>query len=265
MNALTYDRRMAAVLWRRDVSLFLRQRSRVIGAIAPALLLWLALGAGIAPSFNGGSGDVGYVEYFFPGVILMLVLQVSISATMSVIEDRRQGFLQAVLVAPGARWALVVGKSLGAATVALMHAVLFMALLPLAGYPYGSVAWLSALGILALGALSLTGAGFALAWVLDSVQGYHVVMNLLLFPLWIVSGAMFPGAGLHPALAAVVQWNPMTYAVSGLRRALYGGALPAGTEVHAGGAGLEWLVLAATAALTLAIGCRVVTRRTDRG
>ena len=261
MSSLAAARGSVVVLWKRDVSLFLRQRSRVIGGVLTSLLLWLAIGAGIAPSFSLAAGDVGYMEYFFPGVIAMTILQVSISATMSVIEDRRQGFLQGVLVAPGPRWALVLGKTFGSTTVALLHAVPLVLLAPLAGFSLGSISWIG-LGIaLALTALALTGMGFMLAWILDSVQGYHIVMNLVLFPLWLVSGAMFPAERLHPVLATVVFVNPMSYAVSATRRAFYGGELPVGVGLPGIGPGWEYAVTAVTAVALLAAAAWVASRR----
>ena len=137
MTGFAYDRGTVTALWSRDLLLFVKQRSRLIGALATTLLLWLAIGAGISPSFALPDGDVGYMEYFYPGVILMLLLQVSISATMSVIEDRRQGFLQGVMVAPGSRVAVVVGKALGSSSVALLHASLLVGLRMIARLPFG--------------------------------------------------------------------------------------------------------------------------------
>jgi len=256
-----YDRAVVGVLWRRDLLLFVRQRSRAVGALATTLLLWLVIGAGIAPSFASPVASVGYVEYFFPGVILMLMLQVAIGATISVIEDRGQGFLQGVLVAPGSRAALAVGKIAGSTTLALIHAALFLALAPLAGFPLTRVAWPSLLAALTLTGVALTGTGFMLAWILESVQGYHVVMNLVLFPLWLLSGAMFPASGLHPVLATLVRLNPATYDLSAMCRALYGGRLPEGLVVRGGSASLELGVVALTAALIVLAACRVARRR----
>lgn len=255
-----YDSAMIGVLWQRDLRLFFRQKSRVLGALAPPLLLWLAIGAGIAPSFSA-PGGVGYMEYFFPGVVFVLLLNLSISATMSVIEDRRQRFLQGVLVAPGGRWAMVLGKTLGSASVALVHAVLFLLLAPLAGFPAGRIDWALLFVFMTLTSLALTGTGFMLAWWLNSVQGYHVVMSLVLFPLWILSGAMFPADGLHPVMRTLCAWNPMSYAMAGVRRALYGGALPEGVGLPGSTAGLELLVVSATTVILLAAACRVAGRR----
>lgn len=260
MNALSYDRATIAVLWRRDVLLFLKQRSRVIGAVATTLLMWLVIGAGIAPSFSLPAGQIGYMEYFYPGMILMLMLQVSISATMSVIEDRNQGFLQGVLVAPGSRAALAIGKTLGSTTVALLNAALFLLLAPLAGFSYTGVSWPLLILVLTLSGLALTGIGFLLAWILDSIAGYHAVMNLVLFPLWILSGAMFPAEGLHPVMGAIVRFNPMSYAMSGLHRALYGGKPPTGIGLAGSSAALEIAVLLVTTIAVLSLASWVARR-----
>ena len=246
MSAAAADARLIGVLLRRDLRLFVRQRSRIVGAVAQPLLLWLAIGAGIAPAFRMGGGDVGYMAYFFPGIVLMLILQNAISATMSVIEDRHQGFLQGVLVAPGSRAALVLGKCAGATAVGLMQAILLLALSPLAGFPYGGMNWPLLSAALALSSLALCAVGFAIAWWLDSTSGYHVLMSLVLFPLWILSGALFPAAGLHPVLGVLVHVNPMTYAVAWTRRAMHGGAVPEGAIPAFSSFALETAVVAAT-------------------
>jgi ABC-type polysaccharide/polyol phosphate export permease len=182
----------------------------------------------------------------------MLVLFSSIFATMSVIEDRHQGFLQGVLVAPGSRASVVLGKALASTTVALIQAALFVLLAPLAGFPLGRVAWAALTAALALTALGLAGLGFTIAWWLDSTQGYHVVMSLVLFPAWILSGAMFPPEGLPPAMRAILRFNPMSYSVAALRRALHGGTLPPGTGLPGVGSSAELAVVTALAFATLA-------------
>jgi len=259
--ALREDVATVTTLVRRDLALFVRQRSRLIGAIAQPLLLWLAVGAGIAPAFRLGGGDVGYMQYFYPGIVLMLLLQNAISATMSVIEDRHQGFLQGVLVAPGSRAAVVVGKCLGASLVSCVQAALFLALAPLAGFSYSAVHWPAAAAVVFVTAMGFTGLGFAIAWWLDSTTGYHVVMSLVLFPAWILSGAMFPPAGVHAVLAWIVRLNPMTYAVLGLRRAMHGGALPAGTGPAASSFATEFAAVAVAAVVLVALAVWAVRRR----
>jgi daunorubicin resistance ABC transporter membrane protein len=217
------------VLWLRDLMRFLRQPSRIVGALGQPIIFWFVIGSGMAQTFRmPGAEHVGYLEYFFPGVLLMVVLFASIFATVSVIEDRHAGFLQAVLVAPGSRAALVLGKSAGAATVALLQAGVFLLLAPLAGFHYGQIAWLPLAVGLACASLGLTAFGFALAWWLDNIAAYHAIQMTLLVPLWVLSGAMFPlaAADRHPGFAAAMRANPLTYATAVVRRALYGGAVP---------------------------------------
>jgi ABC-2 type transport system permease protein len=212
-----------SVLTSRDLRRFFRQRSRVVGALVQPMIFWLVIGSGLAGSFKmPGAEGVGYVQYFYPGIVMLVVLFTSIFTTMSVIEDRHKGFLQAVLVAPASRTSLVLGKTLGGVTIALVQAALFLALMPFAGFDVRTVDWPLVAGMLLLTSIGLSSMGFAIAWWLDSTQGYHVVMSVLLIPLWILSGAMFPVEGAAGWLRWVMKFNPMAYCVSGIRSGLYG-------------------------------------------
>ncbi len=248
------------VLWRRDLVRFFRQKSRVIGALAQPLLFWLLLGSGMAASFS--AGGLGYQQYFFPGVVMMIVLFTSIFSTMSVIEDRHGGFLQAVLVAPAPRAAIVLGKCLGGATIAMMQAGLFLLLAPLAGYDLAAVDWILLVPVLLLTAIGLTALGFAIAWWLDSTQGYHAVMSVVLLPAWVLSGAMFPAAGAAGWLYTLMALNPATYSVAATRRALHGGELPAAAQLAWSSPALELAVVAGMAALCVGAAVWACSRRT---
>jgi daunorubicin resistance ABC transporter membrane protein len=262
---LRFGLRTVEVLWKRDLTLFARQKSRIAGSLIQPLLFWLAMGGGFSPTFRLGSGELDYMEYFFPGVVLLVVLMTTLFTTMSVIEDRHQGFLQGVLVAPGSRVSLVLGKCLGSASVAAIQAALFLALAPLAGFPVAQIRWGTLALALGLTAVLLSAAGFAVAWWLDSVQAYHVVMSLVLFPLWILSGAMFPPEGLHPVLRWIVVANPLSYSVAAVRRSLHAGELHAGTGLPGLGAATEILVLAAVAAVAVTLAARVCSTRAPAG
>lgn len=260
-SELAEDLSTIGVLVRRDCTRFVREKSRVVGALVQPLIFWLVIGSGMSSTFAlQGARDVGYMEYFFPGVVLMVVLFTAIFTTMSVIEDRHSGFLQAVLVAPGSRASVVLGKSLGASTVALIQGSLFLLLAPLAGFDVLTIEWPLLLAALALSCFALCALGFAVAWWLDSTAGYHVVMSLLLLPMWILSGAMFPAPG-HGAMAWVLRFNPMSYAVSLVRRALYGGVLPHGTGIVGSSALLELCVLGIFASLAVGAGLTMCYRR----
>jgi ABC-2 type transport system permease protein len=243
-------------LWRRDVRRFLGQRSRVAGSLATPVVFWALLGAGLGRSFQAGGAETGggYLQFFFPGTLAMIVLFSAIFSTISVIEDRQQGFMQGVLAAPVPRSAIVLGKLLGGTTIALWQAALFLLLAPLAGIPFDVVRLGQALGVAALLALALTGLGFILAWWLNSTQGFHAIMNLLLVPMWLLSGAVFPASGAAPWIQWLMRANPMTYGVSALQSVLLG---------QAGGPSLavSMAVTAAFGAAMLAGGVLLVDRR----
>jgi daunorubicin resistance ABC transporter membrane protein len=259
--ALAQDLAVVKVLWRRDLLRFFREKTRILGALAQPAIFWAVIGSGMTSTFRvPGSEDVSYLQFFFPGVVLMVVLFGSVFSSMSVIEDRHAGFLQAVLVAPGSRASLVLGKSLGATTLALLQAALFLGLAPLAGFPLGSVDWLLVAACLVLTALALTALGFAVAWWLDSSPAYHAFMGVALIPLWILSGAMFPAPADHPWVGAIMDFNPMSYAVDALRFGLHGGVVPPGTA-HVGSVAVDLAVLAGFAAVSLGAAVLACRRR----
>lgn len=210
-------------LWQREIVRFVRQRSRVVGAFAQPLVFWLLLGAGLHASFRppGLPEGLGYTAYFYPGVIALVLLFTAIFATIAVVEDRQAGFLQGVLVAPVSRASIVLGQALGCTTLAVGQGAIFLAFAPLVGIPLGVGMVAAVLGVQVLIAFGLTCLGLAIAWRMDSTQGFHAVMNLLLLPIWLLSGAFFPASGASPWLAAIMAINPLTYGMAALRRALY--------------------------------------------
>lgn len=220
----------------RELVRFFRQRHRVIGAIGQPLLFWLLFGAGLRQSFRmTPDSEQTFLEYYFPGTVMLTLLFTAIFSTISIIEDRREGFLQSVLVGPAGRWSMVLGKLLGASAIAMLQASFMLALGALIDAPSNWLDWGQMLGLLTLTAVGMTGLGFVLAWRLDSTQGFHAVMNLLLMPMWLLSGAFFPMPAWNEqaswsqiALHAVMRINPLTYCVAGTRRAWSGVDLPLG-------------------------------------
>lgn len=188
------------------------------------LILWVLIGTGLSSSFRlpGAGSDLTYLEYFFPGTVALLVLFAAIFSTFSLIDDRHEGFLQGVMVAPVSRLSIVAGKVFGGATLAWLQGVLVLILAPLAGISLDPSTVVAATGVLALLAIALTGMGFAFAWRIDSTQGYHAVMNILLIPMWFLSGAFFPLTGSPAWLEWAMRINPLTYGMAAFRRVLYG-------------------------------------------
>lgn len=250
----------AIAFWWRDVIRFLRQRNRIIGALATPLVFWLLVGSGFGPSFRNPTAgeDAGsYLAYFFPGTLVLIMLFTAIFSTISVIEDRREGFLQGALVAPLSPAAIPLGKFLGGMTLAVLQAALFCLLAPLAGMPLGLHQIALLIPALVLVGLAMTGLGFLVAWPMDSTQGFHAIMNIFLMPLWMMSGALFP----MPPGTGWLHWvgviNPVSYGVTAIRAAFASGpgvTIPTGYST-----GL--VVTALFATLMFAISVRLVAKR----
>lgn len=220
-------------LWRREIIRFRRQRSRLVSAFAQPFVFWLLLGGGLSQSFRppGVPEETGYFEYLYTGIIVLILLFTAIFATISIVQDRREGFLQGVLVAPVPRWHIVLGQSLGGTTLALLEGVLFLFLAPVVGVPLSVPSVFTAVGIMFLLSFGLTNLGLMIAWRMDSTQGFHAIMNLILFPIWVLSGAFFPISGVPMLLEWTMKLNPLTYGVAALRRCLYSGEATAAGEI----------------------------------
>lgn len=210
-------------LWQREMVRFLRQRGRVIGALGTPVIFWLLMGSGLRDSLQvpDAAENVSYLEFSFPGAIAAILLFTAIFSTISLIDDRREGFLQGVMVAPVSRASIALGKILGATTLAVGQAIFFLVFIPAAGISTGVGSLLATLAAMILLAFGVTGLGFWLAWRSESTQAFHAVMNLVLFPMLVLSGAFFPTAGSAVWLQKIVACNPLTYGVALLRHTLY--------------------------------------------
>ena len=217
----------AWMLARREWTRFFRQRNRVTAAIAQPLLFWLLFGTGLKGSFSG-AGELDFMQFFLPGTIALIVLFTAIFATISVIEDRREGFMQAVLVAPVGRWPVLAGKVIGGSAIAWVQAIVFLGLVYLFGT--ATIAWtvVPLLLLLALMAVAMCSLGMIVAWPMDSTQGFHAIMMLGLMPMWLLAGTFFPipalGAEASPGqwiLGSIMRANPLSYSMVEMRRLLY--------------------------------------------
>lgn len=211
----------------RELVRFYRQRNRVIGALGSPLVFWLLIGSGLSgvgSSFRPHAEHAGMtaIEYLYPGTMVLILLFTAIFSTISIIEDRREGFLQSVLVAPIPRMSLVTGKILGGTVLAVSQGLIFLVLAPAVHINvWPPLVLLCVLVVLFVVAFGLTGLGFCIAWKMDSTQGFHAIMNLFLIPMWLLSGALFPATGAPTWLHWVMTVNPLTYGVVALRSTLY--------------------------------------------
>ncbi len=248
-------------LWQREVVRFLRSRNRIVGALVTPVVFWALLGSGLGSSFRATEGH-GYLEYFFAGALLMILLFTAVFSTITVIEDRREGFLQGVLVAPVGSVALVLGKILGGATLAVLQGLVFVLLAPLVHLQLSvvSLSWLVL--VMVFVSIGLTGLGFAVAWPLDSTAGFHAIMNLFLIPLWFLSGAVFPPSGAPVWLQWVMKCNPLSYGLAALRHGLYWDQPALTAQMPARG---TTLVVSAVFAVAMVVIAALLARRTTRG
>jgi len=218
----------AWMLAKREWVRFFRQRNRVVAAIVQPLLFWVLFGTGLRGSFEGAGGQ-DFLQFFLPGTVALIVLFTAIFATISVIEDRREGFMQAVLVAPVGRWPVLAGKVLGGGAIAWVQAALFLVLVFAFGTAPLGLSVLPLMGLLAVLALAMCGLGMIVAWPMDSTQGFHAIMMLGLMPMWLLSGAFFPvpAAGEQSLgwgqllLGGIMRANPLTYGLAEMRHLLY--------------------------------------------
>jgi ABC-2 type transport system permease protein len=250
----------AFTLWWREIVRFYRQRSRVVGVIASPLVFWLVIGSGFGTSFHtgAGAGQQQYLDYFYPGALIMIVLFTSIFTMMSVIEDRKEGFLLSVLVAPVPRSAIVLGKVMGGTTLSTIQGLIFLAFAPFVGVHFTAISFLLVMVTIFLVSFALTALGFAIAWPMDSTQAFHAIINLFLIPLWLVSGALFPLSGASGWLRGIMEANPLTYGVEALRALLF----PASTQLFSLTASMATLLLFTL--LMFGIAFALANRRTAK-
>lgn len=213
---------VSLALAKREWVRFIRQPQRLIGSIGQPLLFWLFLGSGFSPSFKPpGMAEISYLEYFYPGALLMMLLFAGIFSCITVIEDRDQGFLQSVLAAPVPRMSIVLGKVGGAALIALFQCLILLLAAPMVGLvPSLGGAFLLVLGLV-LASLGFTALGFGIAWGMSSTSAFHAVMMVFLMPLWMLSGALFPAVGAPQWLSVVIFLNPISHALDLIRAPFY--------------------------------------------
>ncbi len=245
----------------RELIRFFRQRTRVIGALGQPLIFWVLFGAGlrgsfIPPDWVASGREMSYQEYFFPGIAVLILMFTAIFSTISIIEDRRAGFLQGVLVAPISRLSLVLGKLCGGTVLAVIQvlaflvigpALTFVGLAPTISFDVAPLTAVQLAGFTVLVAFSLTALGYCIAWPMNSTQGFHAIMSVFLMPMWLLSGAFFPGSQ-SGWLSWVMRVNPLTYGVAGMRR------LMSPADAFVADAGLPSL---ATSLIVTAVFCAI--------
>lgn len=225
VSALNSSLRGVYIIWYRDVLRFWRDRPRIIAAMAQPTLYLLIFGSGISAAMRGpAAAGADYLQFLFPGVIGMTVLFTSVFTAMSIVWDREFGFLKEVLVAPVSRTAVAIGKALGGSTQAVLQGSIVLLLAPLAGVTLTPLTIITVLPLMFLLAFALTSLSIALAARMRSMEGFQVMMNFFMMPMFFLSGALFPLNALPAWLAALTLIDPATYGIDPIRRIIMTGS-----------------------------------------
>lgn len=215
-------------IWLRDVIRFRRDRSRIVSSLAqPALFLFifgngLSRGLALDSQQSGLGAGSNYLSFIYPGILGMTLLFTSIFSAVSIVWDREFGFLKEVMVAPISRWAVAVGKALGGSSVAIIQAIVILFMAPFVGVHLTPLTIMAVIPLMFLISFSMTSMGIALAARMQSMEGFQMIMNFLVMPLFILSGAMFPVERLPDWLLVLNRLDPLTYGVDALRGIMLG-------------------------------------------
>lgn len=216
---------IAWVICRRELIRFVRQPAKMAAAIGTPLLLWLLMASGFADSLGRDAlGDVRYSVFLLPGVMTLVAVFAAIFASISIIEDRRDGWLQSVLASPAPRWSIALGKTAGGSIVAWLQAAILLPSVMLLDVTISLQAALLMLAALAVVSIAMAAMGVAFAWQCETTGSFHAVMNLVFMPMWLLSGAFFPADGSAEWLRSLVWLNPLTWATHAIRAPLVGEA-----------------------------------------
>jgi ABC-2 type transport system permease protein len=251
-----HEMRAAYAIWLRELIRFVSERTRILGALGQPLIYLAIMGTGFGATFRSAAVPRGfsYLEFMYPGVLGMTVLFTAIFSAISIIWDREFGFLKEILVAPVARGSIVAGKVAGGATVATLQGVLLLILAPIVGVHLGLAQIAGIALVMLLVAAALTSFGLVIASRMATMEGFQVVMNFLVLPLWLLSGAFFPLRGLPLWMTVLTRIDPLTYAVDALRGMVYAGTpLASALVVHPYRLNLAIIMLFLAVMLTAAI------------
>jgi ABC-2 type transport system permease protein len=241
-HSLRSDLRAASIVWRRELIRFQRDRLRTITSLIQPLLFLLVLGTGLSSLAKGSlPSGVDFKTFIYPGVLAMSVLFTAIFSAASIVWDREFGFLREMLVAPVSRASIVVGKCLGGATIATLQGVIMLALAGLAGVPYNPVLMLILVGEMLLLAFTLTAFGVMMAARITQFQAFMALTQMLVMPLFFLSGALYPLRGLPTWLSVLTRIDPLTYVVGPMRHAVFSHLSLSPLAMHALSPSITWL------------------------
>jgi ABC-2 type transport system permease protein len=253
-RSIRHDMRAVSIVWRRELIRFRSDRLRAITSLVQPILFLFVLGTGLSGlASHGLPAGVDFKTFIYPGVLAMSVLFTAIFSAASIVWDREFGFLREMLVAPVRRWAIVVGKCLGGATVATFQGLIFLALAGFAHVPYDPVLLLTLIGELLLLSFTLTAFGVMMAARVKKIQAFMALTQMVVLPLFFLSGALYPLNGLPTWLTVLTRLDPLTYVVDPMRTAVFSHLPVSPLAVHALSPGITWFGWVVPVGLCLAM------------
>ena len=253
-RSVRHDLRAVSIVWRRELIRFRTDRLRAVTSLVQPVLFLFVLGTGLSRLASRGlPAGVDFRTFIYPGVLAMSVLFTSIFSAASIVWDREFGFLREMLVAPVRRWAIVVGKCLGGATVATFQGLIFLALAGVAHVPYNPVLLLTLVGELLLLSFTLTAFGVMMAARIKQIQAFMALTQLFVLPLFFLSGALYPLNGLPAWLTVLTRIDPLTYIVDPMRSAVFGHLAVSPLAVQTLSPGITWFGWVVPLGLSLAM------------
>jgi len=253
-RSVRHDLRAVSIVWRRELIRFRTDRLRAVTSLVQPVLFLFVLGTGLSRLASRGlPAGVDFRTFIYPGVLAMSVLFTSIFSAASIVWDREFGFLREMLVAPVRRWAIVVGKCLGGATVATFQCLIFLALAGVAHVPYNPLLLLTLVGELLLLSFTLTAFGVMMAARIKQIQAFMALTQLFVLPLFFLSGALYPLNGLPAWLTVLTRIDPLTYIVDPMRSAVFGHLAVSPLAVQTLSPGITWFGWVVPLGLSLAM------------
>lgn len=258
-----YYLRAINIIWHRELIRYWRDRARIISSLLQPLLFLGIFGAGFSRVLSAQNFGVDFVHFMYPGIIAMGVMGVAFFSTVSTVWDREFGFLKEMLVAPVSRTAIALGKTISATSIASLQAFIFLILAPFLGVKLNILALPEFLGILLLLAFAISGLGLWIASRMQSMESFGLIMQLLIMPMFFLSGAFFPLTSIPSWLSIITQVNPLSYGVDALRQIILAGQVDAGTlsglSLHS--IGIDALFLVGFSAVMVFAAVRAFNRK----
>jgi ABC-2 type transport system permease protein len=207
-------------IWTREIIRYWRDKTRIVSSFFQPLMFLVIFGAGLASTLTQGNFGVDFVKFMYPGIIAMSVMGTAFFSTVSTVWDREFGFLKEILVAPISRTSISIGKALGATTIASLQGLILLIIAPFIGVQLHILAVLQLFGLMILLSFAISGIGLLIASLMKTTETFGLVMQVLIFPMFFLSGAFFPLTNVPGWMTIISRINPLTYGVDVMRRTI---------------------------------------------